>query len=175
MGELDLKFSSLKGISDQRVTYHSACSMQHGQGIHNQPLKLLSAAGFDVKEPLESHLCCGSAGTYNILQKEMADNLGDRNPANQPGFAERQAARRAASIAREERLKERKAAKEAEKIRKSEEEAAKKLAKEIALKAEQERLEAEAIKREEAEAAHAAERKAERDRKYAARKARKRK
>ena len=82
MGELDLKFSSLKGISDQRVTYHSACSMQHGQGIHNQPLKLLSAAGFDVKEPLEPHLCCGSAGTYNILQKEMADNLGDRKAAN---------------------------------------------------------------------------------------------
>ena len=56
--------------------------MQHGQGIHNQPLKLLSAAGFDVKEPLEPHLCCGSAGTYNILQKEMADNLGDRKAAN---------------------------------------------------------------------------------------------
>ena len=82
MVELNLKFSSLKDISDQRITYHSACSMQHGQGIHNQPLQLLSAVGFDVMEPLEAHLCCGSAGTYNILQKEIADQLGDRKAAN---------------------------------------------------------------------------------------------
>ncbi len=54
------------------VAYHSACSMQHGQKITRQPKELLARAGFLVKEPREGHLCCGSAGTYNILQPEIA-------------------------------------------------------------------------------------------------------
>ncbi len=58
-----------------RVAYQSPCSMQHGQGIHAQPVALLRAAGFTVTEPRNAHLCCGSAGTYNILQGEMADTL----------------------------------------------------------------------------------------------------
>jgi len=49
------------------VAYHSACSMQHGQQIREQPKALLRAAGFEVREPGESHLCCGAAGTYNIM------------------------------------------------------------------------------------------------------------
>jgi glycolate oxidase iron-sulfur subunit len=60
------------------VAYHSACSMQHGQKVTIQPLRLLREAGFVVKTPAESHLCCGSAGTYNIFQSEIAGQLGDR-------------------------------------------------------------------------------------------------
>ncbi|MDT9081669.1 heterodisulfide reductase-related iron-sulfur binding cluster, partial [Escherichia coli] len=50
------------------VAYHSACSMQHGQKITRLPKDLLAKAGFVVREPREGHLCCGSAGTYNIMQ-----------------------------------------------------------------------------------------------------------
>jgi len=64
------------------VAYHSACSMQHGQKIVRQPKDLLSKAGFTVKEPLEGHLCCGSAGTYNIMQPEIATKLRDRKVKN---------------------------------------------------------------------------------------------
>nr|WP_313024020.1 glycolate oxidase subunit GlcF [Brucella intermedia] len=64
------------------VAYHSACSMQHGQKITRQPKDLLSRAGFKVKEPLEGHLCCGSAGTYNTLQPEIAVKLRDRKVRN---------------------------------------------------------------------------------------------
>ncbi|MCO4318689.1 glycolate oxidase subunit GlcF [Phyllobacterium sp. 21LDTY02-6] len=64
------------------VAYHSACSMQHGQKIIRQPKELLQAAGFVVKEPAEGHLCCGSAGTYNIMQPEIARTLRDRKLAN---------------------------------------------------------------------------------------------
>ncbi|WFE92551.1 glycolate oxidase subunit GlcF [Roseibium porphyridii] len=67
---------------DLKVAYHSACSMQHGQKITRQPKDLLSAAGFQVKEVPEGHLCCGSAGTYNILQPEIAQKLRDRKVAN---------------------------------------------------------------------------------------------
>jgi len=66
----------------QRVAYHSACSLQHGQGIRTQPKKLLLAAGFDVVDVPEGHLCCGSAGTYNILQPEIATKLRDRKIEN---------------------------------------------------------------------------------------------
>src|SRR5690625_599621 len=59
----------------QAVTYHSACSLQHGQRITAQPRALLEAAGFRVREPRDAHLCCGSAGTYNLLQPELADRL----------------------------------------------------------------------------------------------------
>ncbi|MBA5779237.1 glycolate oxidase subunit GlcF [Stappia sp. F7233] len=64
------------------VAYHSACSMQHGQKITRQPKDLLKAAGFAVKDVAEGHLCCGSAGTYNILQPDIARRLRDRKVAN---------------------------------------------------------------------------------------------
>ncbi|MDP3546930.1 MAG: heterodisulfide reductase-related iron-sulfur binding cluster, partial [Phreatobacter sp.] len=64
------------------VTYHSACSMQHGQGIKDAPKLLLKSAGFTVKEPPEGHLCCGSAGVYNIMQPEIAERLRDRKIGN---------------------------------------------------------------------------------------------
>ena len=64
------------------VAYHSACSLQHGQKITRQPKDLLRAAGFDVREPAEGHLCCGSAGTYNIMQSEIALSLRDRKVGN---------------------------------------------------------------------------------------------
>ncbi|MEO5321855.1 glycolate oxidase subunit GlcF [Mesorhizobium sp. CC13] len=64
------------------VAYHSACSMQHGQKITRQPKDLLSRAGFLVKEPREGHLCCGSAGTYNIMQPEISARLRDRKVKN---------------------------------------------------------------------------------------------
>jgi glycolate oxidase iron-sulfur subunit len=61
-----------------RVAYHSACSMQHGQGITDGPRTLLRNAGFTVLEPPEGHICCGSAGVYNILQPQLAGELGER-------------------------------------------------------------------------------------------------
>jgi glycolate oxidase iron-sulfur subunit len=64
------------------VAYHSACSMQHGQQIREEPKLLLRAAGFTVKDVPEGHICCGSAGTYNILQPELAGRLRDRKAAN---------------------------------------------------------------------------------------------
>ncbi|MBN9548662.1 MAG: 4Fe-4S dicluster domain-containing protein [Alphaproteobacteria bacterium] len=64
------------------VAYHSACSMQHGQKITRQPKELLAKAGFVVREPREGHLCCGSAGTYNILQPEISAKLRDRKVKN---------------------------------------------------------------------------------------------
>lgn len=64
------------------VAYHSACSMQHGQKITRQPKDLLVRAGFVVKEPREGHLCCGSAGTYNILQPEISARLLERKVKN---------------------------------------------------------------------------------------------
>jgi glycolate oxidase iron-sulfur subunit len=65
-----------------RVAYHAACSLQHGQQIRQEPKRLLADAGFEVVEPREPHLCCGSAGTYNLLQPEIAGQLGDRKTAN---------------------------------------------------------------------------------------------
>lgn len=66
---------------DFRVAYQSACSLQHGQDIRQQPATLLKACGFDVVEPRDPHLCCGSAGTYNILQPNIADRLRDEKLA----------------------------------------------------------------------------------------------
>jgi glycolate oxidase iron-sulfur subunit len=65
-----------------RLAYHSACSMQHGQKIKTEPKRLLEQAGFHVADVPEGHLCCGSAGTYNILQPEIATRLRDRKVAN---------------------------------------------------------------------------------------------
>jgi glycolate oxidase iron-sulfur subunit len=64
------------------VAYHSACSMQHGQKITAEPRQLLSRAGFALREIPEGHLCCGSAGTYNMLQPALARQLQARKAAN---------------------------------------------------------------------------------------------
>ena len=64
-----------------RVAYHAACSLQHGQKVTEAPKTLLKNAGSQVLIPGEAHICCGSAGTYNILQSEIAGRLGDRKTA----------------------------------------------------------------------------------------------
>jgi glycolate dehydrogenase iron-sulfur subunit len=64
------------------VAYQSACSLQHGQKVVSEPKTLLAKAGFAVREVPEGHLCCGSAGTYNMLQPEIAARLRDRKLAN---------------------------------------------------------------------------------------------
>jgi glycolate oxidase iron-sulfur subunit len=64
------------------VAYHSACSLQHGQKITTLPKTLLAQAGFVVKDVPEAHICCGSAGTYNLLQPEIAGQLKARKVAN---------------------------------------------------------------------------------------------
>ncbi|WP_438955104.1 glycolate oxidase subunit GlcF [Cognatiyoonia sp.] len=61
-----------------KVAYHSACSLQHGQQIKTHPKTLLKNAGFTVLEPADPHLCCGSAGTYNLMQPEISGQLKDR-------------------------------------------------------------------------------------------------
>jgi glycolate oxidase iron-sulfur subunit len=66
----------------QKVAYHSACSLQHGQSVRREPKMLLQQAGFEVAEIPEGHLCCGSAGTYNLLQPEIAGQLRARKVAN---------------------------------------------------------------------------------------------
>ena len=80
LASLDLPEPALR--PGMEVAYHSACSMQHGQKIVRQPKDLLAKAGFVVREPREGHLCCGSAGTYNILQPEIAARLRSRKVAN---------------------------------------------------------------------------------------------
>ncbi|MBA2126868.1 glycolate oxidase iron-sulfur subunit [Hyphomicrobium methylovorum] len=67
-----------KRWSSLKVAYHAACSLQHGQRVTSQPKSLLKKAGFTVVDIPESHLCCGSAGVYNILQPEIAGELRDR-------------------------------------------------------------------------------------------------
>ena len=64
------------------VAYHSACSLQHGQKVNDAPRALLARAGFTVKEIGEGHICCGSAGTYSMLQPELAGRLRERKLAN---------------------------------------------------------------------------------------------
>ncbi len=64
-----------------RVAYHAACSLQHGQQVRSAPKDLLKAAGFQVVEPRDSHLCCGSAGTYNLMQPEISGQLKTRKVA----------------------------------------------------------------------------------------------
>jgi glycolate oxidase iron-sulfur subunit len=68
--------------SDLIVAYHSACSLQHGQKITALPKRLLERAGFEVRDVPEGHICCGSAGTYNVLQPEIARRLRDRKVKN---------------------------------------------------------------------------------------------
>ncbi len=73
--QLGLPAGAPKGL---RVAYHAACSLQHGQQVKTAPKDLLKKAGFEVVEPADSHLCCGSAGTYNLLQPEISAQLKGR-------------------------------------------------------------------------------------------------
>ncbi|MBS3650729.1 glycolate oxidase subunit GlcF [Pseudaminobacter sp. 19-2017] len=73
MEEIGLKDAS--HADPLRVAYHAACSLQHGQQIRSAPKELLKAAGFQVLEPRDSHICCGSAGTYNLMQPEISSQL----------------------------------------------------------------------------------------------------
>jgi glycolate oxidase iron-sulfur subunit len=77
-----LDLAPVERHDDIVVAYHAACSLQHGQKITQLPKELLSKNGFVVKDVAESHLCCGSAGTYNILQPDIASRLRDRKVAN---------------------------------------------------------------------------------------------
>ncbi|PDT52141.1 MULTISPECIES: glycolate oxidase subunit GlcF [Sinorhizobium] len=79
LAELDLPEQGTRGLT---VAYHSACSMQHGQKITAAPKRLLKRAGYAVRDPAEGHLCCGSAGTYNILQPEISARLKARKVRN---------------------------------------------------------------------------------------------
>ena len=72
LAALSIPQGAPKGL---RVAYHAACSLQHGQQIKSAPKDLLKRAGFEVVEPADSHLCCGSAGTYNLLQPEISAEL----------------------------------------------------------------------------------------------------
>ena len=72
----------LKGKISKRVAYHPPCTLQHGQQIRGKVEGVLRAAGVDVKLCADSHLCCGSAGTYSVLQPELAKELRDRKLAN---------------------------------------------------------------------------------------------
>ena len=69
---IGLPEGAAKGL---RVAYHSACSLQHGQQVKTAPTALLKRVGFEVVEPADAHLCCGSAGTYNLLQPEISAEL----------------------------------------------------------------------------------------------------
>jgi glycolate oxidase iron-sulfur subunit len=73
--QLDMPSGAEKGLT---VAYHAACSLQHGQQIKTFPKDLLRKAGFDVVEPADSHLCCGSAGTYNLMQPAISKQLKER-------------------------------------------------------------------------------------------------
>ncbi len=80
MAQIDLKVVPLE--KRPTVAYHAACSLQHGQQIRDEPKRLLHDAGFELCEAAESHLCCGSAGTYNLLQPELAEKLRERKVGN---------------------------------------------------------------------------------------------
>jgi len=80
IAELDLAETRLSGLPT--VAYHSACSLQHGQRITSLPRDLLQRAGFDVCDIPEGHICCGSAGTYNLMQPALAARLLQRKVAN---------------------------------------------------------------------------------------------
>ncbi|MBW8816608.1 MAG: glycolate oxidase subunit GlcF, partial [Caulobacterales bacterium] len=79
LAEVGLQANNRRRI---RVAYHAACSLQHGQKVSAAPRQLLSAAGYEVLTPAEAHLCCGSAGVYNILQPVIAGRLGERKAEN---------------------------------------------------------------------------------------------
>tara|TARA_R110002049_G_scaffold44089_2_gene129250 strand:- start:117 stop:746 length:630 start_codon:yes stop_codon:yes gene_type:complete len=79
VSEVLMKLDMPEGADkNTRVAYHAACSLQHGQKIKTYPKDLLKKAGFTVLEPADSHLCCGSAGTYNLMQPEISKQLNAR-------------------------------------------------------------------------------------------------
>jgi glycolate oxidase iron-sulfur subunit len=80
LATLELQASAIP--AGMTVAYHAACSLQHGQKVRHEPKELLSKCGFIVKDVPEGHLCCGSGGTYNILQPMLAEQLRDRKVAN---------------------------------------------------------------------------------------------
>jgi glycolate oxidase iron-sulfur subunit len=80
MAELGLVAPAV--ATGRRVAYHAACSLQHGLAIRHEPRALLTQAGFTVLDVPEAHLCCGSAGTYNMLQPEIAERLRERKLRN---------------------------------------------------------------------------------------------
>jgi len=67
--------SKLPNEKKYKIAYHSACSMQHGQKIHQEPINLIKKTGNQVLEISDGHVCCGSAGTYNLLQNDIAKKL----------------------------------------------------------------------------------------------------
>jgi glycolate oxidase iron-sulfur subunit len=71
-----LRPAAATSLPDVSVVYQSPCSMQHGQRLHAEPQALLAAAGFDLRQAVDAHICCGSAGSYSLLQPEMAARLG---------------------------------------------------------------------------------------------------
>ncbi|EBA17393.1 glycolate oxidase, iron-sulfur subunit [Roseobacter sp. SK209-2-6] len=76
VSELLMQLDIPKGEAQEvTVAYHAACSLQHGQQVKTHPKTLLKQAGFKVVEPADSHLCCGSAGTYNLMQPEISGQL----------------------------------------------------------------------------------------------------
>lgn len=77
----DLGLASAKAPRRLAVAYHAACSLQHGQGVHDLGRELLGSCGFETREIPDGHLCCGSAGTYNLLQPDLAQELGRRKAA----------------------------------------------------------------------------------------------
>lgn len=79
---LEIGLNDPKPPEPIKLAYHSACSMQHGQQLKDEPKALLEDAGFRVSTPAEPHLCCGSAGVYNIMQPEIADRLKARKAGN---------------------------------------------------------------------------------------------
>lgn len=79
ISELLMKLDvSAKAPETLRIAYHAACSLQHGQQVKSAPKTLLKNAGFEVVEPKDAHLCCGSAGTYNLMQPEISGQLKSR-------------------------------------------------------------------------------------------------
>jgi glycolate oxidase iron-sulfur subunit len=78
----EIGLATVKAPEPMTLAYHSACSLQHGQKISEAPKRLLESCGFTVRDVPEGHLCCGSAGTYNILQPSLARQLRDRKIAN---------------------------------------------------------------------------------------------
>ena len=78
----NIKLNFVPQEKKYKIAYHSACSMQHGQKVHVQPINLLKQSGNDILEVPDGHLCCGSAGTYNLLQGTMAKELLKRKVEN---------------------------------------------------------------------------------------------
>ena len=79
---LELGLKNAVSADPLKIAYHSACSLQHGQRVKAAPVSLLRTSGFRVVEPAEQHLCCGSAGTYNLLQPDISNDLKFRKVKN---------------------------------------------------------------------------------------------